>query len=90
MAHAKGSKTRNIPLHPDIAQALKVLVWPSQGRLFPDLTPQSLSQRGSRYLKSVGSVSTMHKLRHYAATTYWAAKAIREQYLKNPGPLVQA
>jgi gluconate 2-dehydrogenase alpha chain len=25
-----------------------------------------------------------------AATTYWAAKAIREQYLKNPGPLVQA
>lgn len=69
----KGSKTRNIPLHPDIAQALKVLVWPSQGRLFPDLTPQSLSQRGSRYLKSVGSVSTMHKLRHYAATTYWAA-----------------
>lgn len=25
-----------------------------------------------------------------AATTYWSAKAIREQYLKNPGPLVQA
>jgi len=24
------------------------------------------------------------------ALTYWAAKAIREQYLKNPGPLVQA
>jgi gluconate 2-dehydrogenase alpha chain len=22
--------------------------------------------------------------------TYWAAKAIREQYLKNPGPMVQA
>jgi len=25
-----------------------------------------------------------------AALTYWSAKAIREQYLKNPGPLVQA
>ncbi|WP_439214035.1 GMC family oxidoreductase [Duffyella gerundensis] len=25
-----------------------------------------------------------------AALTYWAAKAIREQYLKNPGPMVQA
>ena len=25
-----------------------------------------------------------------AALTYWAAKAIREQYLKSPGPLVQA
>jgi len=25
-----------------------------------------------------------------AALTYWAARAIREQYLKNPGPLVQA
>jgi gluconate 2-dehydrogenase alpha chain len=23
-----------------------------------------------------------------AALTYWSAKAIREQYLKNPGPLV--
>ncbi|SEJ57493.1 GMC oxidoreductase, partial [Azotobacter beijerinckii] len=25
-----------------------------------------------------------------AALAYWSAKAIREQYLKNPGPLVQA
>lgn len=25
-----------------------------------------------------------------AALTYWSAKAIREQYLKNPGPMVQA
>ncbi|UBM27744.1 GMC family oxidoreductase [Pseudomonas sp. p1(2021b)] len=25
-----------------------------------------------------------------AALTYWSARAIREQYLKNPGPLVQA
>ena len=25
-----------------------------------------------------------------AALTYWSAKAIREQYLKSPGPLVQA
>ena len=25
-----------------------------------------------------------------AAHTYWAADAIRNQYLKNPGPLVQA
>ncbi|CAK9886327.1 MAG: Gluconate 2-dehydrogenase flavoprotein [Candidatus Erwinia impunctatus] len=25
-----------------------------------------------------------------AALTYWSAQAIREQYLKNPGPLVQA
>jgi gluconate 2-dehydrogenase alpha chain len=25
-----------------------------------------------------------------AALTYWSAKAIREHYLKNPGPLVQA
>ena len=25
-----------------------------------------------------------------AALSYWSAKAIREQYLKNPGPLVQA
>jgi gluconate 2-dehydrogenase alpha chain len=24
------------------------------------------------------------------ALTYWTAKAIRELYLKNPGPLVQA
>jgi len=24
------------------------------------------------------------------ALAYWSAKAIREQYLKNPGPLVQA
>jgi gluconate 2-dehydrogenase alpha chain len=25
-----------------------------------------------------------------AALAYWSARAIREQYLKNPGPLVQA
>ena len=73
VAHAKGSKTRNIPLHPDIAQALKGLTMPAQGRIWPTLGAQSLSRRGSRYLKSVGSVSTMHALRHYAATTYWAA-----------------
>jgi len=24
------------------------------------------------------------------ALAYWAAQAIRDQYLKNPGPLVQA
>ena len=69
----KGSKTRNIPLHPDLSQALKGLKMPSQGRVFPRVNAQIVSQRINRYLDSLEIDSTAHKLRHYAATTYWAA-----------------
>ena len=69
----KGSKTRNIPLHPDLSQALKGLKMPSQGRVFPRVNAQIVSQRINRYLDSLEIDSTAHKLRHYAATTYWKA-----------------
>jgi len=69
----KGNKTRNVPLHPSIAEALKGLKIAAEGPVFPGVSAQIVSQRGNRYLKSTGTKSTMHKLRHYAATTYWKA-----------------
>lgn len=69
----KGAKERNVPLHPDVADALRGLKCPSSGRLWPSHGASSVSRMGNYFLRSQGSRSAMHKLRAYAATNYWRA-----------------
>lgn len=72
VANSKGAEERNVPVHIEVERALLMVKWPSQGRLWR-YSAASLSQRGNRFLAKTGTVSTMHKLRHYAATNYWRA-----------------
>jgi integrase len=72
IANSKGALERNVPVHIEVEKALVVLKWPVKGRLWR-YSAQSISERGNRLLAKAGSESTMHKLRHYAATNYWQA-----------------
>jgi len=71
----KGAKERNVPLHHDVALALIKVKWPTKnsGRLWPSHGASSISRMVNFHLKKNGSTSTAHKLRAYAATTYWQA-----------------
>ena len=74
VVHGKGSRERNVPLHPFVVDALLDLPAMSRmGRLFPTKNAQSISQHINRHLHSLGITSSAHKLRHYAATEYWRA-----------------
>ena len=72
VANSKGALERNVPVHIEVEKALVMLKWPAKGRLWR-YSAQSISQRGNRLLAKSGTQSTMHKLRHYAATNYWQA-----------------
>lgn len=72
VASSKGANERNIPIHIEVEKALVVLKWPAKGRIWR-YSATSISQRGNRFLAKSGSKSTMHTLRHYAATNYWRA-----------------
>jgi integrase len=69
----KGGKSRKIPLHLEVVKALIVLPWPIKGKMWPTLTASSISYRINYHLRRCNSPATAHKLRHYAATNYWAA-----------------
>jgi integrase len=71
----KGAKERNVPLHPDVADALLACPQPEggSGQMWPTQSAESVSRLINRFLRAHGSVSTAHKLRHYAATNYWKA-----------------
>jgi gluconate 2-dehydrogenase gamma chain len=57
---------------------------PEQGYQLP-LTPREYFAAG---IKAANAWS--HETYGIEALTYWSAKAITEQYLKSPGPLVHA
>jgi len=71
--HGKGGKERSVPLHPVIIAALKEYEPPRPGRLWPLVTPASVSQRINRYLHSMGIASTAHKMRHRFGTVAYEA-----------------
>lgn len=74
VTHGKGSKERNVPLHPFIGEALVELPQMGRmGRLFPTQNAASISSHINRHLHGLGIESSAHKLRHYAATEYWRA-----------------
>lgn len=72
ITHGKGAKSRYVPLHPDVLDALKQMPWPTSGRLW-DETAASISRKGNRYLHSLNIKSTMHTLRHWAGTHFYRA-----------------
>lgn len=67
--HGKGGKERAVALHDAIRDALALYEAPTpSGRLWPDVTPSSVSQRINRYLHGMGIAHTAHKNRHRYAT----------------------
>jgi site-specific recombinase XerD len=75
--HGKGDKDRVIPLHPDLAAALRVVPLPASGPVFrrPDgsaLTPARVSKEVNAWLHDLGITDTGHSLRHWAATQFLA------------------
>lgn len=69
VTHGKGGKERIVPLSLKIVTALMEYEMPTHGRLWPDATPSSVSQRINRHLHALGITHTAHKLRHRFATS---------------------
>jgi site-specific recombinase XerD len=72
----KGSKERDVPMHPDVLEALEALPVPASGVVFPmgngeRIKPYTVSQYLNRYLRSVGIEKTAHALRHTFATNVY-------------------
>jgi integrase len=69
-----GRKWRTIPLHEDMALALKPLSPPRHGPLWMNAltgtpyTPACVFERIDAHLDACGSTSTVHQLRHWCAT----------------------
>lgn len=75
ITHGKGDRQRYVPLHPEVLNALRDLPWPAEGRCWPDETASSVSRKGNRFLHSLGIKSTMHQLRHFAASSWYQSSA---------------
>ena len=83
--HGKGGKERYVPLSPVIAKALKAydkeprytrataFRASGDGRLWPRVTPASVSQRINRFLRSLDISRSAHKLRHRFGTRVYAS-----------------
>ncbi len=69
----KGRRERGVPLHPLVLEAFHELPLPRGGPIFtmPDgrgVPPYVVSQRINRFLRTIGSPSTAHALRHWFGT----------------------
>ena len=88
----KGHRERDVPLHPDAVEALRVLGAPFDGFLFPSyplqnrITPdytrpapaRTISVKGNQHLHACGISETMHQLRHrFGTVLYQTSKDIR-------------
>jgi len=76
IAHGKGDKSRKVPLHPLVLDALKALPMPRRGRLFRKVrggtyTPADLSREFNAFLRSAGVSSNAHSLRHWFGTEFY-------------------
>lgn len=73
----KGRRTRSVPLHPEIHEALRAYGLPSSGRVFVTNSPK-VSREVSAFLHGVGVEATAHALRHrYATVLYQATRDLR-------------
>jgi len=77
IAHGKGGKDRTLPMHPDLVDALRALPMPASGRVFRNgrgqaMSPTNVSHAVNTYLHGLGITSTLHQLRHWFATRYYA------------------
>lgn len=71
--HGKGGKERYVPVHKMVLEALNAYEAPRNGRLWPNVTPSSVSQRINRYLHGMGITHTAHKMRHRFGTKAYQA-----------------
>lgn len=78
LLHGKGDKDRVVPLHDELATALRVLPMPRAGRVFRSPTGRPLTANGvsweiCQYLHTLGISDTAHSLRHWFGTHFYAA-----------------
>jgi len=72
--HGKGGRERYVPLHDKIIEALNAYAPPTEdGRLWPYVTPASVSQQINRFLHGLGITHSAHKLRHRFGTRAYEA-----------------
>lgn len=69
----KGGKERYVPLTKAVVDALAEYEPPRPGRLWPNATPSTVSQRINRYYHGIGIVHTAHKNRHRYGTKLYKA-----------------
>lgn len=76
----KGNKQRAVPAPRRVLDELRQYGMPSEGYVFPPLdgrpghtTPARVSQMCAAHLHSLGIPESLHKLRHYYATSMYAA-----------------
>ncbi len=80
VSNPKGNRERGVPIHPDLDLALVEYGIPRSGYLFPHfenpgepIQPWKVSHDGGAFLRSVGVDATMHQLRHFFASSVYAA-----------------
>lgn len=76
IARGKGSKSRALPIHPEVWRALRSLPLPRAGWVFlrPDgrqQSPKDVSRLANDYLHDLGLETTIHKLRHWFGTSIY-------------------
>ena len=93
--HGKGDKERIVPLHPDVLTALRVLPMPRCGPIFVrphggKFPPNRLGVVVARYLRDLSIDATAHQLRHWFATSVYAAThdiRVTQEFLGRSRPL---
>ncbi len=64
----KGNKSRPVPLHQDVINALNALPMRNDDGFLWDITPQQISKKINGHLHDLGIKSTAHSLRHWFGT----------------------
>jgi integrase/recombinase XerC len=77
VVRGKGARERLLPLHPDVALALRCLPRPHLGIVFRrplggPYTPTQMSAAFNRVLRDLGVDAAAHQLRHWFATNLYA------------------
>jgi integrase/recombinase XerC len=100
LVHGKGSKERLVPIGPVVAAAFERYGLPATGPLFVSrkgggaLTPHTVGQVISEYLRASGVNATAHQLRHRFATALYEASGgdllVTQQMLGHASPSTTA
>lgn len=71
--HGKGGRERYVPIHAKVIEALEGYEEVAGERLWPFVTPASVSQQINRYLHGLGIKHSAHKMRHRFGTKAYEA-----------------
>lgn len=81
--HGKGGKERLVPMHPDVAAALRSITRPKRGALFRRphggrFPAAQVSREVATFLDDLGIAATAHQIRHWFGThTYRVSRDLR-------------